>query len=110
MSSGGAMRIHPLAEKGPPSGTPSNCGAPSRERSQSVILARTRTASLPLFHTVMACVATLPGPACSSTRRGDDFDGDLGGGSGPGKRTSSRKQARNGPAQGAESVKTIVCV
>ena len=39
--SGGATRIHDVAEYGPPSATPSNCGAPFFERSQSVAMART---------------------------------------------------------------------
>ena len=56
---------------GPSLGHPSNCGEPSRDRSQSVSRARTRTGSVPPLFRVTAWVLVLPGPAWSSTRSGE---------------------------------------
>src|SRR5262245_12875214 len=69
--SGGATRTQLVAEYGPFSLAPSNCGAPSRDRSQSLTRARTLTASGLLLLSVTACVELLPGLDCSSTRRGE---------------------------------------
>ena len=103
------MRIHPLAEKGPPSGTPSNCGAPSRARSQSVILradAHGLLAAVPHRDRLRRDAA---GPGLQLDPQGRGFNGDLCGGA-AGEEGEQQDQARNGAAHGAESVKTIVCV
>ena len=102
--SGGARRVHAVAEYGPFGTALSNCGAPSLDRSQSVTLARTRTGSFPALPNVIPCVVVLPGPAVDIDAQRCDLHRDLRGGCG--REQDCRKRHRHG----ALSVKRTVWV
>ena len=62
--------VRPLLKYRPATSAPSNCGVPSRVRSQSVSPARTRTASLPKFVSVMGLRGRMAGPGLELAQSG----------------------------------------